>query len=198
MKAKAPIPAELLDGAAPAPLVEAYFEMAHLKQLFRQGWLRSGIPEERCETVAEHTCGVALLSLFLAEGQRHELDLLKVVRLALIHDFGEIYAGDLTPHDPVDAGEKQRLERKSVRRVLSKLPWGEKYVALWEEYERAESAEARFVRQVDRIEMAFQAGIYEAQGLADLSEFFRSASDAVTDRDLDDLLRKIESLRARL
>ncbi len=196
MKAKAENPAELLAGTDSGPLVEAFFEMAHLKQLYRQGWLERGIGRERCETVAEHTFGVAVLSMVLAGRHEDGLDLLKVLRMALVHDFGEIHAGDLTPRDDVDAKEKERLERESIDRVLSKLPSGGEYKALWEEYVRGESAESRFVRQVDKLEMALQAGIYEAQQLADLSEFFRSADLSVSDRDLRDLLLKIESLRA--
>ncbi len=51
----------------PQPLIQAYFELNHLKQLYRQGWLRVGIPPERCESVAEHSLGVALLCLFIAD-----------------------------------------------------------------------------------------------------------------------------------
>ncbi|MDF5719904.1 MAG: HD domain-containing protein [Rhizonema sp. PD37] len=81
----------------------------------------------------------------------------KVICMALLHDFGEIYAGDFTPLDKVEALEKQLLERQSVQQVLSKLPSSSTYLALWEEYEAGISPEANFVRQIDRLEMGLQS-----------------------------------------
>src|SRR5262245_37432937 len=133
MKVKASLPLEWLEGKQVLPLIEAYFEFSHLKQLYRQGWLRRGVPLERCESVAEHSFGVALLAMFLAEAYFPELEAGKVIRLALLHDFGEIYAGDITPFDGVSRAEKVRQEYEGVTQVLAKLPQGERYLALWEE-----------------------------------------------------------------
>ena len=196
METKAPIPVTHLTAAHISPLIEAYFEFNHLKQLYRQGWLQRGIPPSRCESVAEHTFGVALLALFIAETYAPTLDTSKVLRLALLHDFGEIYVGDLTPADGVNRAEKQQRERQAVTQVLHKLPRGATYVALWEEYERGESPEARFVRQMDRLEMVLQASVYEHQGLADLSEFFASVQPVLTDPAVREILQELEGLRS--
>ena len=195
MHTKASIPVSQLSTRQVAPLIEAYFEFNHLKQLFRQGWLQRGIPHARCESVAEHTFGVAVLALFLADAHFPDLDASKVLRLALLHDFGEIYVGDLTPADGIDRGEKWRLERHAVLQVLHKLPRGADYLALWEEYERGASPEAQFVRQIDRLEMALQASVYEHQGLADLSEFFTSVEQALAAPALQAILHELKTLR---
>jgi putative hydrolase of HD superfamily len=184
-----------LEGKQVLPLIEAYFEFNHLKQLYRQGWLRRGVPPERCESVAEHSFGVALLAMFLAEAHFPELEAGKVIRLALLHDFGEIYAGDITPSDGVSRAEKVRQEQAGVAQVLAKLPQGERYLALWEEYEQQRSPEARFVRQIDRLEMALQASVYEHQGLADLSEFFDSVREFLNEIQLQAILRELEEMR---
>ncbi|HYO58827.1 HD domain-containing protein [Archangium sp.] len=63
MQTKAAPPIALLQGRSTLALIEAYFELNHLKQLYRQGWLRVGLARERCESVAEHSFGVALLCL---------------------------------------------------------------------------------------------------------------------------------------
>jgi putative hydrolase of HD superfamily len=194
MQTKAPLPVTHLQGRKTSPLIEAYFEFSHLKQLYRQGWLRRGIPPDRCESVAEHSFCVALLALFLADACLAGLDLSKVVRMALLHDFGEIYAGDLTPGDMVGPQEKHQLEEQSVVQVLKKLPHGTAYIALWEEYERGESPEAQFVRQVDRLEMALQASVYEHQGWADLAEFFASAEQATSMPPLRAILAELQAL----
>ncbi len=125
------------------------------------------------------------------------MDVLKVLRMALLHDFGEIYVGDITPADAIDRDEKYRLERRAVLQVFNKLPRGADYIDLWEEYEQGVSPEARFVRQLDRLEMALQASVYEHQQLADLSEFFVSAEQALTAPGLQSLLEALKALRTQ-
>ena len=195
MQTKAPMPMSQWRAAQVAPLIQAYVEFNHLKQLYRQGWLQRGVPHARCESVAEHTFGVAVLALFIADAHFPDLDAAKVLRMALLHDFGEIYAGDITPADGVSRDDKQRLERQAAQQVLGKLPNGAAYLELWEEYERGVSPEAQFVRQIDRLEMALQASIYEHQELADLSEFFASVEQALTAPELQTLLRDLQALR---
>ncbi len=196
MDTKASIPVSQLSARQVAPLIAAYFEFNHLKQLYRQGWLQHGVPHARCESVAEHTFGVAVLALFLADAHFPDLDASKVLRMALLHDFGEIYAGDITPADGIDRSEKMRLERHAVRQVLHKLPRGADYIALWEEYERGTSPEAQFVRQIDRLEMVLQASVYEHQDLADLSEFFTSVEQVLSAPTLQVILNELKAMRA--
>jgi putative hydrolase of HD superfamily len=113
-----------------------------------------------------------------------------------LHDFGEIYAGDLTPAHEVSRDEKYRREQQAIVRVLAKLPRGAEYVALWEEYEAGQSPEARFVRQLDRLEMVLQASVYEHQGLADLSEFFAAVRPVLSSPELRAVLDQLETLRS--
>jgi putative hydrolase of HD superfamily len=169
-------------------LLASYLELNGLKELYRQGWLRRGVTPERCESVADHCFSTAVLAMLLADAHFPGLDLARMLRLALLHEFGEIYAGDITPADGVSAEEKHRREEDSVVRVLSKLPNGEYYISLWREYEENQTPEARFVRQVDRLEMALQAGVYQRQGLLDPGEFFRSADAALSAPELREIL----------
>jgi putative hydrolase of HD superfamily len=180
MQVKDSIPAIHVQDKNLSPIIQVYFEFNHLKQLYRQGWLRRGVPPERCESVAEHSLNVALLALFWADAHLPDLDREKVLRIALLHDFGEIYAGDLVPADGVASQKKHKLEAQSVTAVLQKLANGPAYIATWQEYARGESAEARFVRQIDRLEMALQASVYQHQGLVDPSEFFASAQETLS------------------
>ncbi len=196
MECKAPLPLPLLEGKNVPPLMQVYFEFNHLKQLYRQGWLHRGITTERCETVAEHTFGVAVLAFLLADAYFPHLDSGRVLRMALIHDFGEIYTGDITPQQGVTSAEKHRQEREAVTRIFGRLPNGQQYLELWEEYEQADTPEAHFVRQVDRLEMAFQASVYEHQELANLSEFFETARQALSDPELADLMASLTASRS--
>jgi putative hydrolase of HD superfamily len=195
MQTKATPPIEALRGQRTHPLIEVYFELNQLKQLYRQGWLRARVPAERCESVAEHSLFVALLCLFLAENYFPEADASRTVRLALLHDVAEARVGDITPHDGVSREEKERLEREAVHQVLGRLPRGAHYIALWEEYEQGTSFEARLVRQVDRLEMGLQACVYEHQGMGDLSQFFASVERALQAPPLREVLEQLEALR---
>ncbi|MSP13705.1 MAG: HD domain-containing protein [Chloroflexi bacterium] len=195
MESKAPIPLSLLQGKTLPALVQAYFEFCHLKQLYRQGWLRRGVPPERCESVAEHSFGVALLALFLCDAYFPQLDQVQVLRTALLHDFGEIYVGDLTPVDDVTPQEKHRREQQAIDQVLAKLPNGSAYIALWQAYEAEATPEALFVRQVDRLEMALQATVYHRQGLLrDPAEFFASVRRVIVAPELLAILAALEGL----
>ena len=195
METKANNPVILLKGQNIDPFIQAYFELCQLKQLYRQGWLRRGVSRERCESVAEHSFGCAVLATWLAQAYYPELEVCKVLRMALLHDFGEIYAGDLIPVDEVEAGEKHRREAGSVAQVFGKLPGGADYLSLGEELERNESSEARFVRQIDRLEMGLQAGVYALQGLVQPEEFFASARLALEDSRLSGLIDAVEAIQ---
>ena len=183
-----------LDGKDVLPIVRVFFEFNHLKSLYRQGWLKAGIPKAHCETVAEHSLGVALLALFLAEAQFPELDPVRLVRMGLLHDFGEIYAGDIVPGG-MSLEDKHELERRSVERVFGRLPNGADYLAVWEEFERGETAEARFLKEIDRLEMGLQASVYEQEGFEGLDKFFESTDKALTTPALREILDSLKALR---
>lgn len=196
MQTKGTNPSHDLQGKPADAMIELYFDLCHLKQTYRQGWLQRGIPPLRCESVADHSFGVALLVMLLADRYAPELDMAKLLRLSLLHDFGEIDAGDITPADGMTPGQKMQREQASVQRVLRRLPDRERYLALWQEYETGASPEARFVRQAEKLEMALQASVYEHQRLAKLGEFFASTRTALQDDRLRDLLAALEGLRS--
>ncbi len=194
METKSPFAIQHLNGKPSLPLIEVFYEFTHLKSLFRQGWLRAGIPKERCETVAEHSLGVAILALFLADEAFPDLDKGKLIRMGLLHDFGEIYAGDIVP-GKMSLPAKHALERAAVERVFSRLAKGKDYLAIWEEYEAGATPEARFMKEIDRLEMGLQASIYEQDGLADLSAFFDSTDQALATPKLREILAVLRNLR---
>ena len=189
---KAAIPIALL-GEEVAPLISAWFELVHLKQLFRKGWLERGIPQDRCESVAEHTFGNALLCILLAD-QFPQLEGEKVLRMALLHDIGEAYVGDITPQDRVNSADKSERELRAVETILGKLPNGQRLIADWHEYEHQSSPEARFVKQIDRLELAMQATVYKCQGLIDPEDFMASAERHLEEPVFKDILAALRDL----
>jgi putative hydrolase of HD superfamily len=191
---KAPNPISNLNSNNISPFIRIYFEVNHLKQLYRQGWLARGIPTEHCESVAEHTFAVAVLAMLLADSFFQELNIAKVVRMALIHDIGEVYAGDIIPSNHISSAEKHRLELDSITKIFTNLPNGSDYITLWQEFECCSSPEAKFVRQIDKLEMAMQASVYQHQKFENLKEFFNSARPDISSPELHSILKELENL----
>jgi len=169
------------------PALGVWLRASRLKRLFRQGWLKRGVPEPSCESVADHSFGVALLALLLAPS-RPGVDRSKAVLMALVHELGEAYAGDITPVDGIGKEEKEALERAALLRVLEGSPEKDYVVGLWEEFEEARSPEARLVKELDRLEMGLEASVHAAEGSERMTEFHDSARRAISSPELRAIL----------
>lgn len=141
-----------------------------LKALPRAGWLRVGI--DKPESVAAHSWGVAWLVLTLCP---EDLDRGRALAMATVHDLPEVIAGDITPHDGIAPGDKRQREEAALEAVIRNVPRGAEVESLWREYDRGETAEARFVKACDKLDMALQATVYEQRYGVGTDEFVRSA-----------------------
>lgn len=148
-----------------------------LKLVPRTGWLLRGV--QPAESVAEHSYGVALTALLLADLTDATVDRGRLLTLSLLHDLAESITGDIPrPANhffPPDA--KKTLEEQALAALLKDWPSGETYVTLWREYEEASTAEGRLVRDADRLEMLLQADAYERAGAAGLDEFWAELAE---------------------
>jgi putative hydrolase of HD superfamily len=174
-----------------------YATAAELKRLKRSGWLRCGVAPEQAESVAEHALGVGLLALVLPAAAGLAVDRDRCVALALVHDLAEAIVGDLTPHDPIGPEEKHRRERAGMEQMAATLgDGGAELLALWEEYEAGATAEARLVRELDVIEMAWQARAYQRAGLLTAEQadaFLATARQRVRSDEGRQLLDRIDA-----
>ena len=175
----------------PADGLLRFFHLAgRLKDTPRAGWALRGIMSP--ESVAEHSQRVALLALVLAPRAEPPLDVSRCVSLSLVHDLAEALVGDITPYDGVAADEKRRREEEAMRH-LAGLAGDAGLLALWREYDAAESPEARFVKELDKLETVLQAAEYEERGAGALDEFWENAGARLTSpatRALLDTLRR--------
>jgi putative hydrolase of HD superfamily len=192
MKTKADMPINLLDHSEGTDFGRVLFELTQLKYLYRQGWLRVGVPEQHCESVADHSYLTALACMLLVS-ERPELDSCRVLHLAILHDVGEAYVGDITPYDNISKKEKNRREHKAVHDIFEKYSGGLRLIKLWEEYVTQSSPEARFVKEIDRLELSFQAEIYQRQGLINAKSFFDYARKTISCRHVTRELEAIVS-----
>jgi len=113
---------------------------------------------DRCENDAEHSWHLALMAIVLAEHSNEPIDVLKVVKMVLIHDIVEIDSGDVFMYDTVKNHDNTDEERLAANRIFGLLPekQAEELIAIWEEFEAGETNEAKFARSMDRLEPLLQ------------------------------------------
>jgi putative hydrolase of HD superfamily len=178
---------------AASGLARFFHAAGRLKETARAGWRLRGIDDP--ESVAEHSYRAALLALVLAPRAEPPLDVARCVAMALVHDLAESVVGDITPYDGVAADEKRRREEEAMS-TLASLAGDDSLLALWREYDGAGSPEARFVKELDKLEtvlQAFEYGTREDVGHAALDEFWQSAGERLASpvaRALLDALRR--------
>lgn len=125
-------------------------EIDKLKRVDRQTLIVDGT---RPENSAEHSWHIALMALLMVEhiDQRSDIDLLKVVKMLLVHDIIEIDAGDVFAYDEDE--EREEREKKAGRRIFGLLPkdQAEELYQLWREFEERQTPEARYAASLDRL-----------------------------------------------
>ncbi|WP_343834721.1 HD domain-containing protein [Bacillus horti] len=131
-------------------------EIDKVKQVFRRSFLTD---KSRNENDAEHSWHLAVYAILLAEYSKHDnLDLLKVLRMILIHDLVEIDAGDTFAYDVKGYEDKAEREEKAAKRIFGLLPndQGEEFYQLWTEFEEMQTIEAKYAASLDRLQPLLQ------------------------------------------
>lgn len=125
-------------------------EIDKLKSIFRQNYLADG---SRRENDTEHSWHLAMMVMVLSE-HFDGLDVLKTLKMVLIHDLVEIYAGDTFAYDEQANLDKDFRERSAADKIFSLLPsdQAEELTGLWEEFERMDTQEAKCAAIADRIQ----------------------------------------------
>jgi putative hydrolase of HD superfamily len=139
-------------------------EVDRLKQVLR----RTPVSDNsRRENSAEHCWHVALMALVLAEwAGEPDVDRARVAAMVLVHDLVEIDAGDTFLYDEEGRRGQAGRERRAADRLFALLPSGQaaQVRALWEEFERRDTPEARFAAALDRLQPLLMN--YETEGAA--------------------------------
>lgn len=163
-------------------IMDFLLKIGKLKKMPRTGFVWLGIKNP--ETIAQHAFRVALMNWILARKTKPKMNLEKIIKISLVHDLCEVYAGDMTPYwgllpeDPEKRLEmlkhyirlpkalkekRERIKHRKERAALLKLIKGldsktrKEIFGYWMEYERMKSPEGRFVKQGDKVETLLQA-----------------------------------------
>jgi putative hydrolase of HD superfamily len=113
---------------------------------------------DRRENDAEHSWHLAMMTIILAEHSNKPVDVLKVLKMVLIHDIVEIDAGDTFIYDTTKSHSNTDEELIAAKRIFGILPalQAKEFIAIWEEFEAGITEEARFARAMDRFEPLLQ------------------------------------------
>jgi putative hydrolase of HD superfamily len=166
-------------------IIKFLSELGKLKEMPRRGWVIRDVKNP--ESIADHTFRVAVMAWVLAAKKNYKLNLEKIIKMALVHDMCEVYAGDTTPYDsilPKDKrkrrellktwprfSEKQKIvlaekkfkkEKAGLEKLIKDLPskLKQEIEHLWLDYERGASPEGKFFKHADRMESFLQASEY--------------------------------------
>ncbi|MBE6081927.1 MULTISPECIES: HD domain-containing protein [Tissierellales] len=131
--------------------IEFIVELDKMKSIFRQTSLINGT---RRENDAEHSWHLALMTMILSEYADNKIDEFKVIKMVVIHDLVEIYAGDTFCYDEKGNMDKKERELKAAEKIFGMIPGkkGEELRSLWEEFEAMKTDEALFAASMDRLQ----------------------------------------------
>ena len=121
--------------------------IAGLKERTRHAWMKSG----RQESVAEHSWRMALMAYFLRD-EFPTVDLTRVLLMALLHDMGEVFTGDIPTFEKTDADRAREHELRDKWIDALPAPYAAEVRSLFTEMDAMETEEAKIVKALDRME----------------------------------------------
>lgn len=130
-------------------ILDFMIEADKLKSVLRK---TRPVGTQRYENSAEHSWHVCLSALLFRDHADEKINIDRVIRMLLVHDLGEIDAGDRIVYQGENV-EQKKAESAGVERVLSLLPRAmrDEYIALWQEFESGQTPDSRYARAIDRI-----------------------------------------------
>jgi len=152
--------------------------LERLKTTKREGWRRFNIIHG--ESIADHMYRMSIMTMVPPASLATRLNIPNCTRMALIHDMAESLVGDITPMDGISNAEKSRRDEATMDYLCKSLLGnvygglsGEEIWKVWKEYEDSETLEAKYVHDIDKLELLLQMVDYERShgGRVDLGDF---------------------------
>jgi len=183
-----------LKSSQKSDLVSFFRVVCNLKKTKRSGWIhKSDISTP--ESVADHSYSMCMMSMVLSD--MIDLDTEHIMKMANLHDLAESFVGDNMP-DKISYEDKVLLEDKAMIKIISKLPsfLRGKYLDIWNEYIDNSTVSAKFVHNMDKLEMALQAKEYEFEGYSkqSLQIFLKSATDYISNDGFDIVFEILQTI----
>lgn len=128
--------------------------------------------------LAEHSLRVTWIATIIAKNE-DQVDVAKVVKMALVHDLSESRTGDV---HYLSRQYTKRDERKAIQDILKNTSLAEEYLDLWEEYEKRETLEAKIVKDADNIDVDLELMEQKARGNPLADKWHTERKKGVADR----------------
>jgi putative hydrolase of HD superfamily len=181
---------------SPPQILNFLLETVKAKRVIRTGWKMHNITNP--ESVAEHSYQLCVIALVLAD--HLGVDREKLVKMAIIHDLGEIITGDIVwiQGKMIDVEKKRKkelMEEEGIKKIFSLLGDSTEYQTIFDEMLQRKSIESEVFWQIDKLELIVQAFQYEVSEGKDLSEFFVNANLHITHPFFREIFQHILSLR---
>jgi putative hydrolase of HD superfamily len=161
-------------------MLSTLIELQRLKRLDRTGWTLRGLPNGT-ESVAAHSFGVSVAAMLLADellARGVVVNIEKVLRIALLHDWAEVRVGDMPRIATAYFGSEARKQAET-RAFIDIVKEAEGlYATLYNDYEQRNSLEARLVKAADVLDLLVQALALERGGARGLDEFWEVAENS--------------------
>jgi putative hydrolase of HD superfamily len=163
-------------------MLSTLIELQRLKRLDRTGWVLRGFANGT-ESVAAHSFGVSVTAMLLADELRRKavsVDIEKILRLALLHDWAEARVGDMprTATTYFGSDARKQAETAAFRDLTATIDKDDDlYANLYHEYEERNTLEARLVKAADVIDLLVEALALERAGGRGLDEFWEVAEN---------------------
>lgn len=180
-------------------IIETLLASGTLKEIKRTGWVLKGIKNP--ESVADHTWRMSLIILLLCP---KKLNKEKLLMMNAIHDLGEIGVGDIKWETGKKRVSPPHAKHKDEINTLNKLFSGystkRNHTNLLKEFNEQKTPEAKYLKQVDKLEMALQAYEYEKQGYSKkkFDEFWENAEMYLKGKKLEPIFRKLQEMRKKI
>ncbi len=143
-------------------IIEFYLAASNLKTTIRTGWKEVGIPSDVLESVADHVYGcLTLLFGLVSEKDYSHLDLIKVIKMIFVKELAKAVTSE---QSVISSEDKSQANRNAVASIVSRLKTADELLAIYDEAIAHETAEAKFVQCLSKIESDLQAKKYELQG----------------------------------
>ena len=162
-----------------------------LKNIKRSGW-KNKLNLDYAESVADHSYAMTVLGMAIADKQG--LNTEKIMRMSLLHDLAESITGDIMP-EQMSKSQKNIKENNAILKILDELPnkLTKKYLAIWNEIQKNETFEAKFIHQLDKLEMAIQAKQYQNDIVDEkmINPFMESAINDIKNDEMKKILKNL-------
>lgn len=184
--------------------IDLFLRANSSKKIPRTGWVMNNIDQP--ESVAEHTFSLSFLTMQLAPILSQKLDYPlntnKLIKMAILHDIGEVETGDVVVAragliDLKKREQKEKMEKEGIKKLFKITDKSRLALSLYNEMIERNTIESKIFWQLDKLDMGIQALEYELTQGKDLSEFFENVKVSIFNPFLIELFQEILNRRKK-